>query len=678
VKTSSLSLPTPVLFGILLVTNTCLSYGTFSLMTKGFLFALGVLLPCVLWLLDRPASEKKTPTPTWSFPKSFFSPTTLLLFLLAAVLLRTWGLTTFRTWPTGDEGVLGFLAIERLLGRDDRFFTTVGQHPPFYLWSLTGSFALWKDSFTALWSLPALLSCLCVPLAYYAARTLFPPAFALLCALLMGFSYWPLLFGRFSHQATPIPLWELGALLLLALSLKRPPSQRPWLLSALGVWTGLGSLIFPAWGSVLILILVTVAWSTLRGPRRSPRLFFLFLGALGLGLLPLILGMLHSTEGFGRHILDVSHARSLSSLSVPLSFLTSLFWGTHGVKVDYGPVWGGVLNPVLASCFLLGILGIFREFRSPLSLWVLSALGLGLLPGLLSADYLEYFRIIQLLPLLLFVSAWGLFRLVPTLPSKGRGLLALLILSTALDLLHLGHPREGFQPFLPGAKTLPVQEHLAFQALEKESLSKGAGLVFTDFLPLVHGQSLPMAVHPFDATGNPRLDPDKATWAGLVTNRLYRPFLLRRFPEARWVDLGEGFPEFHTLTVGILPVTPGNRATLGEWREAQALFRALRLGSDGMFNDKARYQRTLDTHLPQGDALVKGDPFLVSALGEWAAQYYFGPSRKRNIEVLQRALEKGYPAPHLHYQLGAQLALEGEEAKARKSFLAATRGSRTP
>lgn len=676
-----------VYFWIFTVSNGLLSYFPIPLEFKGWIFVLGLVLPWIILLkglLERPEDKPSffgKDHLNFGTPSPFF----WVVFLGLAFFLRFYKLTSFYFWPVGDEGQNGFLAIDLAQKWTWQFFYTMGEHPPLWTWILRVFFQDSRDSFFNLWFPPAFLSFLNVPLAYFAARCFFPRSLSLLFGGLMAFSFWPLYAGRFCHQGMLIPFWTLSSLLLWGLLLgeKRAGVQK-FFMVALGLWVGLGSLTFPSWSTVLLLMVITVGtWSVHGGMKRVDHLFY-FLASLLLGLTPFLTALFVYRDDFGHHLVNVFQGRdSLAGhggFLAPLSYITALFWGLLQHGSSYTPVWGGALNPLFASCFFIGFAGLLRGFRENFSRWPLGAVVVCLLPGLLSMDHVEFFRVIQVMPLVLLVTAFGMQKLlVSTKPGwKLQALGLLLAAGFALDLSQYWKPRLDFSTPLPTVKKeLPDENFRAFQVLKAVQSQQGPGLVFTDFLPLIHGHTLYVAVYPFNAVSNPGLDPAGAKWAAVITHWEYQPFLEKRFPKSRWFPVGKDLDRDEGTTLGIIPITNQNRIVFEKWWKAAGFFHYLQRRADGMFNNKLRYLRTLQ-ELPAGYGFVQGDPFLESVYGEWLGQYYFGPSCASNAAALERAIRLGYPAAHLYRELGTFYFMEGRPEKGKEAYKTAARLGSAP
>jgi 4-amino-4-deoxy-L-arabinose transferase-like glycosyltransferase len=670
-----------VYFWICVFSNGLISYASFSGSVKGWILTLGLLLPTVLFLRSSSAVSGKTEA---VYEQDLFGislgPSFLwFLPLFFVFFLRFYKLTSFHFWPTDDEAQHAFLAVNLVEKWNWQFFYTSAHHPPLLIWLEYLFFSCFKDPFFNLWFPPALFSLLAVPLAYLAARSFFPRSFSLLCASLMAFSYWPLASGRFCQQGLFLPCWELASFFLLARFLnEKGKSRKNGFIFVLGLWAGLGSLTFPPWAAVIALLALTVLWFTLRGPSRAWGSLCLFLAGLCLGLGPYVMAV--SREGMGRHLLNVTALNgqftSMQAWVTSASYVTTLFWGSLQKVVKFGPVWGGVLNPLLSSCFFIGFLRLLQDWRNRKSLWILLALFLCLLPGLLSADYVEFFRVIQAMPLVLLIAGVGMQNLLSqTAPSRRAWAAVLLLMaSTSLDVVHLFMPRwDLLPPFrLEEKKGIDDYGFRAYQIMDEARRQGGPGLLFTDFMLITQNHGLDAMTYAFNAASNRTLESDQSRWAAVVTDRHYQSFLIKRFPDSRWFLLGKDRSGDGDLALGLMAVTDSNRPVFANWLKASAYFHYLRKQSDGILNDLPRYQEALK-NLSAGDALVQGDPFLESVFGEWKAQYFYSPTYEENLKALQGALQKGYPASHLYFKLGTYYMLGNQVQKGEEAFRMAAR-----
>ncbi len=662
---------------LLLVSNTALSYFPLPYGLKGCLVFGGVLVPFLLLSLHKPPIA--APLGAGPVEKGWSEVPWVLIAVLSALgaLLRFARLSQISLWPTGDEALNGFLAIALAHKWSWQFFYSVGELPPLLTWMLAALFKGPASSFFNLWFLPALFSTLWVPLGYFLAQGFYSKGFSLLLAFLMAFSFWPLAAGRFCHQGFLIPFWEMVALVGLRFWMKpvSTPSNRNGAVF-LGVWTGIGSLTFAAWWVDLFLLAMTVLALYRKGALKNASWFFASLFA---GLSPFLAAAWK--EGYGHHFMDSSIAAHRFSPAhqwvTHLSYLTSLFWGPLEPDASYGPCWGGMLNPVLATCFLLGLAELWSNRRRGFHLWLLFALAVCVAPAFWVGDYVEMNRVIQVMPFLLWTALLGLKRVVGEIRRpvfRGGVLVALLSASTVLDLNHYFMPfyRHWASPFHPGPATLN-ENYRAYQILDEAYRKKGPGILLAGFLPLGYGHSLYVTTEPFNAADNPRFQASQAAWACLATNVDYVPFLSSRLPGARWYWLGSGMPGAEGgLSIGWVPITPSNRNLLERWREADALFHQLSLEAERAFNGPKAYQQALQDTFKVYPS-VRGDPFLESCYWEWVSQFQFDAAYGRNAQALGLALQRGYPAAHLYQRLSEILAAQEKAEESQEAHEAALR-----
>lgn len=666
------------IFSVFLAADAILSYAPLPVTARIGLCFVGILLPLLFFSSgeNAPATRGKE-----AYGGEILAPPRpwLVGAGVAAILgLRFFDLTTFRPWPSGDEALQGYFAIDLIRQWDWRFFYTTGQHPPLLIWILTFFFRAFQSPFFNLWFPPAAFSAAFVFTAYAAARKAFSGSFSMLFACLLGFSFWPLYFGRNCVQGMLVPFFEAVGFYLLACLWKSKEGPRKNLLAAvLGAWTGLGSLTYTSWFIVLVVFVFLVGGEGIRGRKANLKPFFIFGIFLLLGLSPWVLAAVR--EQFGGYAFGASLLSGFfnwkDQLGTSLSYVTSLFWGPVKGPAGYGPLWGGLLNPVLASCFALGLLEMVRYWKKPAIQATALVFLLFLAPGLLSADHVEIFRIIQDLPFLLLITALGLSRLLGTLRFSRRPIaLALLLgLSFGLDFHHLLKARGDALISLPGRPPLVQDENYwAYLKLKPVAQAQGPGWIFTDFILLSRDHTLAVATYPFNAAENPGLADRAPAWAAILSNVHYASFLAKRFPGSQWYPVTPTPSGDGGMVVGIIPVTAQNRERFKGWLKVGGYFHGLGVEAENMMNNPGRYRAAL-LELPKGYGLVSGDPFLESCFGEWAAQYHYGLRYDGNIRCLQRALQKGYPSANLYYKLGGFYWMNRQLKEARGAYRMAAR-----
>ncbi len=657
--------------------NLALSCLTLSASSQFILALFGVGIP--LWVVWKTPSAKGAgpfatvdswrPVPSWIF----------LLVFAVALALRFIGLQTLPGWPNLDEGWITTLALELSRHWRWKFFFTFGQSPPLTVWLTASLFRLGSNPFLGLWLPAALVSVLTLLSGYWAAKHFLPKSLAFIFSCLLGFSFWPLLIGRICHQGISIPLFEFLCLLILGAFLhsKKPKSVR---MNAFlfGLCAGLGSVSFTPW-LMVCLLLSAVFWFLPKGKKTDrPRSFFWFLTGLIAGFSPFLLGVL--SQGFGGHISSVAAWSGWFPWkhqgATLWHYFTCLFWGSFDAEAAYTPVRWGFLNPLLGAFFWLGLLELVSLRTRPWVKWVLGSIPVLMLPGLLSMN-VEAFRIVQVLPLLLFVTACGLLSaLAPLPPSKRWGTLFLiLVISTSVDLYNLIQPLVDYRqhPEDFGRPVKSAERLEAYQLLASESREKGPGLVFTDFDPnSFNDHTLSAAVYPFNAARNRSLDPSRASWAAVFVNVHFLPFLHGRFPEGRWEWVGRGLksPDGGYL-LGIIPVTDANRGTFQRWLSAHDAFQ--RADLERYLQDTENFDSLLEI-LRGAAPSIEGDRFLESVYWDKTAAYDYGKSDlKAHLQAYQQAALKGYPTADLFYKWGQLWLTVGNVSEAKKAFEWASR-----
>jgi len=660
-------------FFIFFAANSFLAYGSLSDSVKAWLVVFGLIGPGIVAICSCRFSEEKSyfyiETFSDNFSKWFF------VLFIPALFFRFYHLTSFYLWPNGDEGLHGFLAIPLVSKWNWQFFYTVGEHPPLLIWSLVPFFKFFDSPFFDTWFLPAFFSFIAVPAGYWASRQFFSKSFTWLFGFFLAFSFWPLYFGRFCHQGIFTPFWELSGFLLLSLFMKAKSERGKniWIF-CLGLWIGLGSLTFTAWAVVILLFALTITAVWFYSYRKYFEYLIGFFSGLIIGMSPFIIAACQNE--YGHHLIDTSSASHYFTftheLITHLSYITCLFWGSLQAGSSYAPVWGGMLNPLLSSCFFIGVIELICRWNEKITIWIFAAFLILFLPGFLSADYVEFNRVIQVMPVVLLVTVLGLQRLIGVLPHHKKWVLVPLLLgSFLLDMNQLLKPAvDGPAWNLNFKKEVPDENFYAYQILNTQYSKMGPGLIFTDFMPLTHGHTLHVTTYHFNASLNPKLNAADAKWVGLMVNIHYQKFLEKRFPGSLWKTVTPAPPGEGGSVVGIVPVNETNVKVFENWNKVHQYFYQLNLQAENMYNDPKLYQSAL-MHFSDGYPLVKGDPFLESCFGEWVTQFHWGVDHRANILLMKRAIKAGYPCAHLYYKLGEFLFLDHRLPEAKEAFIRA-------
>lgn len=667
--------PLAALVLTLTTVNALLSHGNIPLIGKGFLLALGLLLPLILW-----ARSTGAPRTTAAFDGNALPPMTLpLLFVLAALALglRFAKLTTLFLYPTLDETNVGSFAIALTEKWDWRFFYTFGQVPPLPVWTTALLLKAGASPLFSFWFPSAVVSALTVVAGFFAAREFFPRSFALLAAGLLAFGYWPLLMGRVCHNGIWLPLWFCGCLYFLGRFLKAPGKGAA---VRLGFAAGLGSFTFTPWPWAVLALLAAAFGGTLKRPLRNARSLPYFLVAFAVALAPFLLAVLR--EGYGQHIGAMSFLSGWFPFShqgwTVLSYGTELLWGTFDKDTAYGAMEGGLLNPLWGSAFLIGAVQLWRDRNRGVLRWTALAFLLVMMPGVLSMN-VEMFRVGSVMPLLLLVAALGLAQVLLAAPRSWRiALLTVFLLAGGVfDGWRIVRSQD---PYLRKATgwvwdEVPLADLRGQALLKDQAASFGPGLVFTEFTEIPFDEYLFDMSYPFNAAENPKLKEEGVRWAGLVINAQYASFLKPRFPGSRWHPLGCNHPGEPEMALGILPVEERTGPTLALWKEAHHYFRSLSAAINSIREDRSYHSAEDLFH--RKPAFLAEDPFLEACYWERRAEFFYQYDYRHHLEdqlsALRQAIQAGYPAAHLNYKLGCLLMRHREFQASRQALRAALR-----
>ncbi len=645
-----------------------LSYFPFSTWIQGGIGFLGILLPFILAFLLPFQKTQKEPQDSWEF---LINPPLWLWLVLAmvATFVRFYKLTTLSVWPNYDEGLWGFFAMNFIHHWDWNPFFQDSPYPSLYAWGLGFMFKCFDSSLFMVWFYPALISLLAVPAGYFAARQYFSRSFAFLATTLMALSFWPIFVGRFGNQqvltllAECLILWILGIFINATSAIERKKAA-----FFLGLAAGLGFYIYISWAMIALMAGLPLLVYATRGSLEKEKPFLIFLLTSLLVMVPLLFGGLLRNNW--RIIHDIGAWGDKPSLKLQIhlafSYLGAFFWGVSNKVYSYQPVWGGLLDPLLGSAFLIGLLELLHNWRRGTYLWLLGGMVAFFVPGILTHD-LEPFRTLPLIPLFMVSCALGFSTLLQKFsPSRKLGTLALLIFVVGgLDFYHLTvkyhHIWDQESTWRGYAK--PIERYRAYQALDKIRREKGPGLIYSNFTPGLCDQTLSVADHSFNAAENPDIPFNQAQWAAVLINSNYQPFLHGRFPDGKAYALSTGL----NVTDGgqmlwVMPVTPEKIGDLSKWQSASQSFCCF----------PGRYYPVLRKNLQDAYSSYQEDPFLESCYWEKLADYDYKDSdfKKTNkaIEDLKEGIQRGYPSAHLYQKLGIFYLMQSNIPKAEENF----------
>ncbi len=652
-------------FLVFLVSNILLSYFPLSPGAKLGVGFLGILFPFLLALRFLPAPE-----PAVLFQKEFLPPLPAWVWVLlgaCAVFVRFYKLTALSVWPFYDDGLWGWLAV-RFNQQGLGLFPEGANFPAGYAWGLAFLFRWLKPSLFCLWFYPALLSALTVAAAAWCSQMFFSRSLSLLTTWLAAFSFWPLYVGRVGDQMVLVLLAEFLTFGLLGFYLKSPSSSsRNWRALALGAAAGTGFYVFISWATVAFLSGAAVLVDCLRRKPRSWTPLAIWAAGGVLLLAPLWrAGLGDAVRSYGSQVGFWSQRGDMGrQWDVSLSYLSAIFGGLDPSFHTYQPVWGGFLDPLLDSFLLLGFLELLKSGRWAGWGWLAAAL-LFLLPGMATSTR-EPLRVLPVLPVLLFACGLGWRRLLAGLtPLRLVFMLWGLGLAFAgLDFYHLAVKYQGIwdSPASWIGYGKSMERYRAHALLQKMDSEQGPGLIFDGFVPGLCDQSLFVLEYPINAAQNPSLSLEKASWAAVLANVNYKPFLQKRFPQARAFALSGGLnrPDGGWM-LWVAPVTPATRPDFEKWRAASHAYEGCPYKDPWV----------LLPLLQKAEPAFEGDPFLQSCYWEKLSDLSFRVSGFKDsvdsLKYLKTAIQKGYPAANLFWRLGSFYAQTGDGEDARWAF----------
>ena len=672
------------LFILFLAGNALLAYSRQGMILKLWIFAALILLPLSIGIAAHWRAAGETP-PLLKSPGQEKGPASwfFVLVILTALFFRFFRVDSLSAWPRLDEGLLAFESLEILRTWEWNTFYAYCDHLPAYPWAQALFFKSFGISLGILWLFPAVLSTLTLAMAYLGAREYFSKNFSALLAALIAGAFWPAYTCRFSHLSVLMVLWEVLTFLALG-SFLREDRPTPKLRNAalLGICVALGFYTYPAYLAVAALTSFTVLAQGLK--RREAAPVFAFALPVALGLIPLASGFFKGNSGnYFRGLSTGVPDQFLSGqMSGRLSYLGGIFWGQL-VGGDYGPIWGGFLNPLTASFFFLGLLECFRYRKHPLSQWLLVGLALALLPGFCT-NSVEFFRIVAFWPLGYLTAAWGFILLVSRrgnprsihlLPAIG-----LILASTCLDYRHLfiKYPQAWGEPNQRWSVNIKSAENwAAYRLLRDYAALYGPGAVLEDLETDTMDRTLTIAVHGFDAALNQGISPRDIRWMAVIVNTNYTPFLRQRFSQAVLTQLpSDDSAQYGGDVLAILPREPGNSAVLSKWFQTNQEMQ--QAGRDIIARKSHGLRTNIIRELTQSVPSAQGDPLLESIRWEKVhvqvnlqAAYgdiAFATIYPDSLRAIQNALHFGVPAAHLYNELGVYLALGNRTEEAKRAF----------
>lgn len=582
-----------------------------------------------------------------------------------------------------DDAANSFFSIQQCDHWHWHLWYTSEKCGPIGFWLRAIFYRFFPPSLFNMWLLQAFESSATLIVGYWASRQYVSKSLSFLFALILAFSFWPLYLGQFCSMEYLAVLWEFFCLGLFGLCLKSLSVglSRDKLAVVLGFWLGLGYYIWVVAIPVIFILASGFLWTWARCPSKKLRT----LAAFGVPLLLLSLpvgAQLFSniSSGHIHNYLVTNRSNFLSyQLVVSFSYLTVFLWGPIDKSYfNFGPLWGGFLNPFLGSAFLLGIIELFRFRRKPIFYWVVGIFLTCLLPGLLS-NTSEMMRVLTTLPFCLILAALGLKKFLDNFSPQKRMAILTMILSCSmtLDFYHLWGPYHRWAvPDKDTAGSKSPEHFQAFQILEKLEQKNGAGLIFSDFYYNVFDQSLYVAAYGFNAAVNPKLDPSHAKWTAILLAPWDMDVIQHRFPSAVFYNVSEGLHRTRQgeMWMAVVPLSGKSGKAIIGWidcyREIQGLFAEYPYNVSNPSYGKVLADLWKDyDHAPQ-------EPFIRNSLMEKIIDASYQSSDISGAQpLLSLPLKALWHPPFFNrryaltfHRLGTFAASQGKYAEAREAF----------
>jgi len=658
-------------FSLLFLTHFLASLSLFPTMARQSLWVGGIM--AAFLLMVKQTKGQTAPRSIWQRDEKYVYPHWVWYFIIiAGLFLRSLRFWAFPKWPLFDEASSIQFALELNRHWDWRFFYTDGQIPPLLIWATGILLKVSQNYFFSLEFPNFFVSCLTLLAVFGVSRRFLSETLSFLSTAFLALGYWPIYLQGLTIQAICLPLWEMGVIFLLAETVKKGWANCSGLwIFILGAWFGLGYWTYTSWPVVTITALF-IALISAKKSSGGYRILPLGAGLFATSLYFVIEAI--QNGGYGTHLIGYSafhgYVPVKEVLLSAVDYINFIFWGYWSVGI-YAPGQGGFLNPLIGAFFWIGLWEIVGWKTVPwFSRWAVPLLIFFLLPGILSQN-LQSFRIIQVMPLVLGLSALGGCRFLTSISAPGRPILLILLLLSSLvwDTSRLT------ETWIKLTNTT-AQFRTVYAALKKMAQKQGPGLCFTQFK--VQNQSiedLAAAVYPFNAAENPGLDIHQTRWAALLLHPDEVIFLRKDFPGAQWLIPPIMISGDDRLDIGLIQIVPKEDARLEKWVAADQWLQKADWESLNVSNAHS-YQEALQYWL-NPPPFLKEDRFLQTCYWERLVEFYYwhGYENHYNLQVnaLNHALTDGYPAPHLFYDLGCLLFRRKNYPESRKALETALR-----
>lgn len=321
----------------------------------------------------------------------------LLLILLLAFGLRLYALADIPPGLTHDEANHGREAIGILRGVLLFVFPLNYGSEPLYSYTAAASMWLFGETLFALRFVNVLFNVFAIGISYLWVRHRFNQTTALVTALLLAISFWPLASAREALRAGMLPFFMGAAVWFFWLLIDKDEGQsrrRRWFTVAFGVSVAITLHIYlaarVAW-VVFPLFLVYLAWQRRDTFRQSWQPVLAGLLLAGVLVTPLFVYLERNPYALTRlSMLDAPLENLRSGNLLPLwqnatSALLAFIWPGYGDQfLAYNIPGRPVFDAVSAFLFVLGLGICLWRWQRPSYAFVLLWFGVGILPSLIT------------------------------------------------------------------------------------------------------------------------------------------------------------------------------------------------------------------------------------------------------------------------------------------------------
>lgn len=653
-----------VFFLIFLTTHSLLTFGPFALPTKLMIILMGLALPFGL-ALKTTAKPISSSSPSQN---NFYLSTPLAVLTIAAIIFtHFYHLSTLPHWISVDEGYESAMGIGLLNHWDWRLLWSPIPHEPLFDWLLGIYFKLIAPSIFSFRLFTTVISLATIGAAYWGSQPFVSKRVSFLFAAAMAFSYWTLILSRTGIVVILIPLFQCLSFGFLGRYLNADSSRSRWFAwSGLVLCTLLGFYSWTNWAGLALAIVIILISFHRRQPSLSKSPLWGFFAACGLGITPLVIA--RTAPGAMAHIGTIYH---LNPLKTFIYNIVGIFWD-GSVTFNFGSIWNGSLNPILGSLALLGSLFFFRQKNIFWFRLLPLAVFLSFLPALLASNDVELYRALPVFVFLILAAAAGAQCLLSASPlNKNTLTVALvLIISFGFDTFNYFSfdNHKGAAPEKSFARSSAfIQAHDLLTNLSRQS---GPLYIFSSFITDYDNRTIDLGLYPINALQNPALTAKPPFWTAVMTNVNYIPFFTKTYPHTQVTLLkkgGDPSQSSNFIALLILPTQDISASTLSQWKEADAIFRKNNLD---LLNKNAMtpWGDIADNFAPLSPN-TQADPLARAVYWEKVGLFHFqGKNFKEAAEDYGRAIQQGYPAAHLYYNLSQSFQGLGAQAQARQAM----------